>query len=119
MDQQIQGSNLRLVRNVIGCSEENVETAPSATIGELLQLLAAKPCDRIQQNVFRRCNDRCSTAQVCLNHSNPARVVTCRILGDLNDLHSNDLNIEINNSGATPEIRRDLVHGIRGQLDKR
>lgn len=45
MDQQIQGSNLRLVRNVIGCSEENVETAPGATIGGLFQLLAAKHCD--------------------------------------------------------------------------
>jgi len=85
MDQQIQGSNLRLVRNVIGCSEENVETAPGATIGDLLQLLAAKHCDRIQQNVFR----------------------------------CNDLNIEINSSSATTKIRRDLVHGIRGQLNKR
>jgi hypothetical protein len=42
MDQQIRGSNLRLVRIVIGCSEENVETAPGATIGGLFQLLAAK-----------------------------------------------------------------------------
>jgi hypothetical protein len=90
MDQQIQSSNLRLVSNVIGCSEENVEAAPGVTMGDLLRLLVAKHGDPMQKSVFRNDVESRSTAQVCLDRGlDLARIVTCptecRILGDLND----------------------------------
>lgn len=124
MDQQTQVSKRAPVRSVIGCNEENVESAPSATMDDLLQLLVAKHGDPFQKSVFRNDVEWRSTTQVCLDRGlNPARIVAfptdAGILGDLNDPHSNDLNIEINNSGATTEIRRDLVYGIRGRLNKR
>ena len=67
MGQQIHVSYLGLVRNVIGCREENVEAAPGATIGELLQLLVAKHGDPFKQSVFQIGGKLRSTAQVCLN----------------------------------------------------
>jgi molybdopterin converting factor small subunit len=66
MDQQIHISYLGLVRNVIGCGEENVEAAPGTTIGELLQFLVAKHGDPFQKSVFRNGGELRSTAQVCL-----------------------------------------------------
>ena len=124
MDQQTQASKRGLVRSVIGCGEDNIEAAPGTTIGDLLQLLVAKHGDPFQKSVFRNGVESRSTAQVCPDRGHdPARIVICptecRNLGDLNDPHSNDLNIEFNISGATTEIRRDSVHGIRGRLNKR
>lgn len=67
MDQQVHVSYLGLVRNVIGCGEENVEAAPGTTIGELLQLLVAKHGDPFKKSVFQNGGKLRSTAQVCLN----------------------------------------------------
>ena len=67
MDQQIHVSYLGLVRNVIGCREENVKAAPGATIGELLQFLVAKHGDPFQKSVFKSGGELRSTAQICLN----------------------------------------------------
>lgn len=67
MDQQIHISYLGLVRNVIGCGEENVEAAPGTTIGELLQLLVAKHGDPFKKSVFQNGGKLRSIAQVCLN----------------------------------------------------
>jgi molybdopterin converting factor small subunit len=67
MDQQIHVSYLGLVRNVIGCGEENVGAAPGTTIGALLQFLVAKHGDPFQKSVFQNGGKLRSTAQVCLN----------------------------------------------------
>jgi len=53
MDQQIHISCLGLVRNVVGCPEESIKAAPGTTIGDLLQLSAAKQGGPSQQSVFR------------------------------------------------------------------
>jgi molybdopterin converting factor small subunit len=67
MDQQVHVSYLGLVRNVIGCGEENVEAAPGTTIGEFLQVLVAKHGDPFKKSVFQNGGKLRSTAQVCLN----------------------------------------------------
>jgi len=67
MDQRIHISYLGLVRNVIGCSEETVNAAPGTTIGELLQVLAAKHGGPFQHSVFKNGGELRATAQVCVD----------------------------------------------------
>jgi molybdopterin converting factor small subunit len=67
MDNRIHVSYLGLVRNVIGCREEEIEAGPRITIGELLGLLAERHGDAFRQSVFRRHGELRSTALVCVN----------------------------------------------------
>ena len=67
--QPIHVSYLGLVRNVIGCREEDVEAAPGTTIGEFLQFLIARHGDPFKHSVFKSDSALRSTAQVCVNDS--------------------------------------------------
>lgn len=67
MEARIQISYLGLVRNVIGCREEEVTIPPGTTVGELLASLALKHGDPFRMSVFRESGELRSTALVCVN----------------------------------------------------
>jgi molybdopterin converting factor small subunit len=66
MDQQVQISYIGLVRNVIGCSEENLTVVQGTTIGELLRLLIDKHGRSFRESVFKQSGELRSMAQVCI-----------------------------------------------------
>jgi molybdopterin converting factor small subunit len=66
MDQQVQISYIGLVRNVIGCSEENLCVLQGTTIGELLRLLIDKHGRSFRESVFKQSGELRSMAQVCI-----------------------------------------------------
>jgi len=67
MEARIQVSYLGLVRNVIGCREEELEIAVGTTVGELLSRLAQRHGDPFRMSVFREGGELRSTALVCVN----------------------------------------------------
>lgn len=67
MEARIQVSYLGLVRNVIGCREEELEIAAGTTVGELLSRLAQRHGDPFRMSVFRESGELRSTALVCVN----------------------------------------------------
>jgi len=67
MQERIHISYLGLVRNVIGCREEELEIAVGTTVGELLSKLAEKHGDPFRMSVFRESGELRSTALVCVN----------------------------------------------------
>lgn len=64
---RVQISYLGLVRNVIGCREEEVDLTPGSTVKELLDRLIEKHGDPFRQSVFRRDGELRSMAIVCVN----------------------------------------------------
>ncbi len=82
MEQRVHVSYLGLVRNVIGCREEEIETGPGITIGEFLALLVEKHGDPFRQSVFQQTGELRSTALVCVNDC------------DINQLHGFDTKLE-------------------------
>lgn len=67
MEQLVHVSYIGLVRNVIGCSEENVEVIRGATVGQLLAKLIAKHGPPFKQSVFKQTGDLRAMSQVCIN----------------------------------------------------
>ncbi len=67
MGQSVHVSYLGLVRNVIGCREEEVNAKAGTTIGALLDLLAEKHGEPFRQSVFQQTGELRSTALVCVN----------------------------------------------------
>ena len=60
-------SYLGLVRNVIGCREEEIEIAPGTTVGELFTRLIERHGDPFRVSVFKSQKELRSTALVCVN----------------------------------------------------
>jgi molybdopterin converting factor small subunit len=60
-------SYIGLVRNVIGCGEEEIEVAPGTTVRELLGMLIKKHGDSFRMSVFRGSGELRSMALVCVN----------------------------------------------------
>jgi len=60
-------SYLGLVRNVIGCREEEVEAVSGITVRELLDILTEKHGDPFRASVFKATGELRSTALVCVN----------------------------------------------------
>ena len=56
-----------LVRNVIGCREEDIQVLHGTTIGELLRLLVDKHGLPFQESVFKQTGQLRATAQVCVD----------------------------------------------------
>jgi molybdopterin converting factor small subunit len=67
LDQQVHISYLGLVRNVIGCREEDVQVLHGTTVGELLRLLADRHGLPFQESVFKQNGALRATAQVCVD----------------------------------------------------
>lgn len=74
METSVQVSYLGLVRNVIGCREEQVEINLGTTIGELLERLARRHGDGFRQSVFRESGELRATALVCVNDRDIAQL---------------------------------------------
>jgi molybdopterin converting factor small subunit len=70
----IRVSYLGLVRNVIGCREEEVEVAPGITVGELLARLIEKHGDPFRASVFRSAKELRSTTLICVNDCDIAQL---------------------------------------------
>lgn len=60
-------SYLGLVRNVIGCQEEEVEVTPESRVRELLARLAERHGEPFRLSVFRKGEDLRPTVLVCVN----------------------------------------------------
>lgn len=60
-------SYLGLVRNVIGCREEEIEVAPGITVGDLLRRLIEKHGEPFRASVFKSKNELRSTTLICVN----------------------------------------------------
>ena len=60
-------SYLGLVRNVIGCREEEIEIGPGTTVGDLLKRLIEKHGDPFRVSVFKSQDQLRRTALVCVN----------------------------------------------------
>lgn len=60
-------SYLGLVRNVIGCQEEEIEVTPGVTVGKLLARLIERHGDPFRLSVFKSEGELRSTALVCVN----------------------------------------------------
>ena len=67
-------SYLGLVRNVIGCREEEVEVAPGITVGELLARLIDKHGDPFRLSVFRSAKELRATTLICVNDCDIAQL---------------------------------------------
>ena len=67
-------SYLGLVRNVIGCREEEIEVAPGITVGELLARLIEKHGDPFRASVFRSAKELRATTLVCVNDCDIAQL---------------------------------------------
>ena len=67
-------SYLGLVRNVIGCREEEVEVAPGITVGELLARLIDKHGDPFRLSVFRSATELRATTLICVNDCDIAQL---------------------------------------------
>lgn len=66
MEQRVHVSYIGLVRNVIGCGEEDVEVVRGATIGQLLTQLISKHGLPFRESVFKQSGELRSMAQVCV-----------------------------------------------------
>ena len=60
-------SYLGLVRNVIGCREEEIEVTAGITVGELLTRLIERHGDPFRTSVFKSQKELRSTALVCVD----------------------------------------------------
>jgi molybdopterin converting factor small subunit len=67
MKTQLHISYLGLVRNVIGCSEEDLEICAGTTVDQLLRLLADRHGDPFRQSVLKQSGELRATAQVCVD----------------------------------------------------
>ena len=67
MDQQVHISYLGLVRNVIGCREEEIEVLHGSTVGQLLRVLVDKHGLPFQESVFKQSGELRATTQVCVD----------------------------------------------------
>ena len=67
MDQQVHISYLGLVRNVIGCREEEIEVLHGSTVGQLLRVLVDKHGRPFQESVFKQSGELRATTQVCVD----------------------------------------------------
>ncbi|MBI4523469.1 MAG: MoaD/ThiS family protein [Deltaproteobacteria bacterium] len=67
MEPRVHVSYLGLVRNVIGCREEEVDAGPGITVGEFLDLLVSRHGDPFRQSVFRGTRELRATTLVCVN----------------------------------------------------
>ncbi|MEE9549301.1 MAG: MoaD/ThiS family protein [Candidatus Binatia bacterium] len=67
-------SYLGLVRNVIGCREEEIEVTPGITVGELLAALVERHGDPFRLSVFKGSGELRSTALVCVNDCDIAQL---------------------------------------------
>lgn len=67
MEARIHVSYLGLVRNVIGCREEDLEVASGTTVGELLAMPAEKHGDPFRLSVLKGSGELRSMALVCVN----------------------------------------------------
>jgi molybdopterin converting factor small subunit len=64
---RVKVSYLGLVRNVIGCREEEIEAAPGITVGEFLAQLTERHGEPFRASVFKSRHQLRSTALVCVN----------------------------------------------------
>jgi len=67
-------SYLGLVRNVIGCREEEVEVVAGITVGELLDRLIDRHGDPFRASVFRSAKELRSTTLICVNDCDIAQL---------------------------------------------
>jgi molybdopterin converting factor small subunit len=67
MKTQLHISYLGLVRNVIGCSEEDLDVAANTTVGQLLRVLAERHGSPFKLSVFKQSGELRATAQVCVD----------------------------------------------------
>jgi molybdopterin converting factor small subunit len=67
LDQQVHISYLGLVRNVIGCRQEEISVSSGTTVGQLLSLLTDKHGSPFQESVFKQSGKLRATVQVCLD----------------------------------------------------
>ncbi len=74
MEARVHVSYLGLVRNVIGCREEELEITSGTTVGELLTRLAERHGDPFRSSVFRGVGELRSTALVCVNDCDIAQL---------------------------------------------
>jgi molybdopterin converting factor small subunit len=74
MELRVNVSYLGLVRNVIGCREEEVEISPGATVAELLAHLAARHGEPFRLSVFGRNGRVRPTVLICLNDRDVAEL---------------------------------------------
>ena len=74
MESRIHISYLGLVRNVIGCREEEVEIASETTVGELLVKLSERHGDPFRWSVFKGSGGLRATALVCVNDCDIAQL---------------------------------------------
>jgi len=58
---------LGLVRNVIGCREEDIEVLHGSTVGQLLRVLVDKHGLPFQESVFKQSGELRATTQVCVD----------------------------------------------------
>lgn len=67
METSVHVSYLGLVRNVIGCREEEIEVTPGTTVGELLEKLVEKHGDPFRVSVLKGGGELRSIALLCVN----------------------------------------------------
>jgi molybdopterin converting factor small subunit len=60
-------SYLGLVRNVIGCNEEDLDVVAGTTVGQLIGLLIKEHGSPFQQSVLKQSGELRAMAQVCVN----------------------------------------------------
>jgi molybdopterin converting factor small subunit len=60
-------SYLGLVRNVIGCNEEDLDVLAGTTVGQLLHLLIDEHGTPFQQSVLKQSGELRAMTQVCVN----------------------------------------------------
>ncbi len=74
MDARVNVSYLGLVRNVIGCQEEELVVTPGTTVGELLARLAERHGEPFQLSVFRASGGLRPTVVICVNDRDVAEL---------------------------------------------
>ena len=67
MEASVHVSYLGLVRNVIGCREEEIEVTRGMTVGELVGKLVEKHGDPFRLSVLKGGGELRSTALLCVN----------------------------------------------------
>lgn len=67
MDARVSVSYLGLVRNVIGCQEEEIRIPPGTTVGELLARLAERHGEPFRLSVFNRKGEPRATVLICVD----------------------------------------------------
>ena len=74
MEARVNVSYLGLVRNVIGCQEEEIGIPPGTTVGELLARLAERHGEPFRLSVFNRNGGLRPTVLVCVNDCDVAEL---------------------------------------------